>query len=221
MKVTSYRGGAAGNFAFTAENAARAKGFIARYPDGRQASAVLALLDLAQRQNDGWLSREAIEFVADALNMAPIRVHEAASFYSMFNLEPIGRHLVQVCRTTPCWLCGAADLTRVCCEKLGVDLGGTTADGLFTVVEVECLGACSNAPVIQIGDDYYEDLSPGRLSELLDDLTAGKEIPSGSQTGRRASMAAGGTTTLTELPPRPPSDPLRAINGAAGPEESA
>jgi NADH-quinone oxidoreductase subunit E len=218
MRVTSYREGVAGGFAFGAENQTRAKEIVARYPEGRQASAVLALLDLAQRQNDGWLSNEAIEYVANSLEMAPIRVYEVASFYSMFNLAPVGKHLVQVCRTTPCWLRGAAELTRSGCEKLGVELGENTKDGQFTVVEVECLGACANAPVVQIGDDYYEDLTPARLAEILDDLAAGKAVPGGSQTGRRSSMAEGGATTLTELPARAPSDPGGAL---AGPEESA
>ncbi len=223
MKGTSYQEGAAGDFAFTAENQARAKAVIARYPEGRQASAVIALLDLAQRQNGGWLSREVIDYVANTLEMAPIRVHEVASFYTMFNLAPVGRHLVQVCRTTPCWLRGAAELTRTCRDKLGVGLGENSEDGLFTVVEVECLGACANAPVVQIGDDNNEDLTPARLAEILDDLAAGKEAPGGSQTGRRSSMAEGGMTTLQDLPPRAPADPLRAVagGGATGPEGGA
>jgi NADH-quinone oxidoreductase subunit E len=221
MKVTSYHEGQAGDFAFTADNAARAKTLMTRYPEGRQASAVIALLDLAQRQNGGWLSREAIEYVANFLEMAPIRVHEVASFYSMLNTKPVGKHLVQVCRTTPCWLRGAAALTRTCRDKLGVGLGETSADGQFTLVEVECLGACANAPVVQIGDDFYEDLTPGRLAEILDDLEAGKEVPAGSQTGRLSSMAEAGMTTLEDLPPRAPADPTGALGGgaAAGPEE--
>lgn len=218
MKMTRYREGEPGDFAFTAEDQARARALVARYPEGRQASAVIALLDLAQRQSGGWLPREAIEYVANFLEMAPIRVYEVASFYSMFNLEPVGRHLVQVCRTTPCWLRGAAELTQSCCAKLGVGLGGTSADGAFTLVEVECLGACANAPMVQIGDDYYEDLTPERLGQILDDLKAGKEVPGGSRIGRQSSMPEGGLTTLTDLPARALSGP----NGApAAPGEGA
>ncbi len=213
MKVTSYRAGEAGDFAFTADNAKRAAAAVAHYPEGRQASAVMALLDLAQRQNDGWLSPEAIEYVANYLEMAPIRVHEVVSFYTMYYTKPVGKHLVQVCRTTPCWLRGAAGLTDSCRDKLGIGLGETTADGQFTLVEVECLGACANAPMVQIGDDYYEDLSPERLNALLDDLKAGREVAAGPQTGRQASMPEGGATTLTALPARAPADTGRAVPG--------
>jgi len=201
MKVTSYRR-TPGDFAFNAENRARAEKIIARYPPGRQASAVIALLDLGQRQNGGWVSPAVIEHVAEVLDMAPIRVYEVASFYTMFNTRPVGRHLVQVCRTTPCWLRGAADLTAACRKKLGIDLGQTTADGTFTLVEVECLGACANAPMVQINDDYYEDLTPERLCEILDALRAGKPVTPGSQTGRMASAPEGGPTTLSEVPVR-------------------
>lgn len=198
MKVTSHRAGQAGDFAFTPETMAKAEQAVARYPDGRKASAILALLDLAQRQNGGWLPREAIEYVANLLEIAPIRAHEVASFYSMFNLKPVGRHLIQVCRTTPCWLCGSDDITQACLDSLGIGLGETSADGQFTVVEVECLGACANAPMAQINDDYYEDLTPERIAEIVADLAAGKPVPSGSQTGRRGSCAAGGPTTLLD-----------------------
>ncbi len=226
MKMTRYQEGEPGDFAFTAEDQARARALVARYPEGRQASAVIALLDLAQRQSGGWLPRQAIDYVANFLEMAPIRVHEVASFYSMFNLEPVGRHLVQVCRTTPCWLRGAAELTESCCRKLGVGLGQTSADGEFTVVEVECLGACANAPMVQIGDDYYEDLTPERLGQILDDLMAGKEVPGGSRIGRQSSMPEGGLTTLKDLPARAPADPSGAPGGTptgapAAPEEGA
>ncbi len=217
MKMTSYRAGEAGSFTFTEDNAKRAAAAVAHYPEGRQASAVMALLDLAQRQNDGWLSPEVIEYVANYLEMAPIRVHEVASFYSMYYTKPVGKHLVQVCRTTPCWLRGAAGLTDTCRDKLGVGLGETTEDGQFTLVEVECLGACANAPVVQIGDDYYEDLSPERLSALLDALKAGREIAAGSQTGRQSSMPEGGAITLTELPARAPADIGRAVLGPGSP----
>ncbi len=217
MKVTSYHAGEAGDFDFTEDNAKRAAVAVGHYPEGRQASAVMALLDLAQRQNDGWLSPDAIEYVANYLEMAPIRVHEVASFYSMYNTKPIGKHLIQVCRTTPCWLRGAAGLTDTCRDKLGIGLGETTDDGQFTLIEVECLGACANAPMVQIGDDYFEDLSPERLIELLDDLKAGKDLAAGSQIGRQGSMPEGGLTTLTELPAREPADTGRAIAGPESP----
>ena len=211
MKVTSYRQNEAGDFAFDAETEAQAKTVVARYPEGRQASAVIPLLDLAQRQNGGWLSPAAIEFVANYLEMAPIRVYEVASFYTMFNLEPVGTYLVQVCRTTPCWLRGAAELTDHCRSKLGVELGGTSADGTYTLVEVECLGACANAPMVQINDDYYEDLTPDRLSEILDLLKAGQEVTPGPQIDRLGSMAEGGATTLKDLASRAPSNPTGAL----------
>ena len=184
-------------FAFTPENKKRAEEIIARYPEGRQASAVLPLLDLAQRQVGGWLPRAAMDYVADALAMAPIRVYEVATFYTMFNLKPVGRHLLQVCRTTPCWLRGADKLTEACQRKLGIGLKDTTLDGEFTLVEVECLGACVNAPVVQINDDVYEDLDPARLMTILDKLAAGEKPAWGSQTGRQASAPEGGPTTLT------------------------
>ena len=183
-------------FAFTAENRARADRYIARYPAGRLASAVLALLDLAQRQNDGWLSRAAMEHVAAVLEMPPIRVYEIGTFYSMFNLEPVGRHHIQVCRTTPCWLRGADDLTAACKKKLGIGLKERTADGLFSLVEVECLGACVNAPVVQINDDFYEDLDPARLEAVLDALARGQTPAIGSQIGRQGGAPVGGPLTL-------------------------
>jgi len=198
MRATSHRAGEAGDFAFTPETMEKAKQVMARYPEGRQASATIALLDLAQRQNGGWLPGEAIEYVANLLKIAPIRAHEVASFYTMFNLKPVGKHFIQVCRTTPCWLRGSDDITRACLDTLGIGLGGTTDDGEFTVVEVECLGACANAPMVQINDDYYEDLTPERMAEMIGDFKAGKPVPSGSQTGRQGSCAAGGPTTLLD-----------------------
>ena len=199
MKTTSYRAGETKGFAFTEQNEARAKTIVARYPEGRQASAVIALLDLAQRQNGGWLSPEAIDYVANYLDMAPIRAFEVASFYTMFNLKPVGKHLIQVCRTTPCWLRGSDDLTKTCRDKLVVGLKENTSDGLFTVIEVECLGACANAPMVQINDEYYEDLTPERMAEIIDDLKAGKDVPVGPQTGRQGSAPEGGPQTLLEV----------------------
>lgn len=184
------------NFAFTPENLERAKRQIAKYPPGRQSSAVLALLDLAQRQNGGWLPRAAMDHVAGVLDMAPIRVYEVATFYTMFNLKPVGQYHLQVCRTTPCWLRGADDLTETCKRKLGIGLKGRTADGKFSLIEVECLGACVNAPVVQINDDFYEDLDPQKLEALLDALARGKKPPIGSQIGRQGSAPAGGPQVL-------------------------
>ncbi|MGD9535751.1 MAG: NADH-quinone oxidoreductase subunit NuoE [Alphaproteobacteria bacterium] len=192
-------GGAA--FAFSPENKARVEAIIAKYPEGRQASAVLPLLDLAQRQNGGWLPRAAMDHVASVLSMAPIKVYEVATFYTMFNLKPVGRHLVQLCRTTPCWLRGSEDLRYVAQQELGIGLNQTTADGLFTLVEVECLGACVNAPMVQINDDFYEDLTADSFRELLRALRRGETVKTGSQTGRRGSCPAAGPTTLKEIEP--------------------
>lgn len=191
------------SFAFTPENRARVDKIIARYPQGRQPSAVLPLLDLAQRQAGGWLPRAAMDHVADILNMAPIRVYEVATFYTMFNLKPVGKYLLQVCRTTPCWLRGADNMTETCKKKLGIGLKETTPDGLFTLVEVECLGACVNAPVVQVNDDFYEDLDETKLNYLLDDLKAGKKPKHGPQIDRLNSAPVGGATTLTEFGMKP------------------
>jgi NADH-quinone oxidoreductase E subunit len=185
------------SFEFTPENLERAKAHIAKYPDGRQASAVLALLDLAQRQCGGWLPRAAMDRVAQTLGMAPIRVYEVASFYTMLNLRPVGRWLLQACTTTPCWLRGSDAVVGACERKLGIGLGGTTADGLFTLIEVECLGACVNAPVLQVNDDFYEDLDGPATEALLDALRDGQPPPPGSAIGRRGSEPVTGRTTLT------------------------
>ena len=185
-------------FAFTADNMARAKQIIAKYPAGRQASALIPLLDIAQRQHDNWLPRAAMDYVAGLLEMPPIRVYEVATFYTMFNLAPVGRHFIQVCRTTPCWLRGSDGITKTCRDKLGIELGETTPDDKFTLKEVECLGACVNAPMVQINDDYYEDLTPESMARLIDDLAAGRKPSVGSQSGRQGSCAQGGATTLKE-----------------------
>jgi len=189
------------SFAFTKESLARLKAVIARYPEGRQASAVLAALDIAQGQQGGWLPRAAMDHVAEVLGMPRIRVYEVATFYNMFNLAPVGRHHVQVCTTTPCWLRGSDGVVGTCQKVLGVRLGETTPDGMFTVSEVECLGACVNAPMMRIGDHYYEDLDPESTERILMALKAGKEAPPGPQGKRRSSEPASGLTTLTEVPP--------------------
>jgi NADH-quinone oxidoreductase E subunit len=187
------------SFAFSEANLAEAKKHIAKYPAGRQASAVMPLLWLAQYQ-EGWVSRAAMDVIAGMLEMAPIRVYEVATFYTMYNLKPVGKHLVQICRTTPCWLRGSDALTETCKKKLGVELGGTSADGKFTIMEVECLGACVNAPMVQINDDFYEDLTPETLGKILDELAAGKQPKIGPQIDRINSAPVGGPTTLKEVP---------------------
>jgi NADH-quinone oxidoreductase E subunit len=186
------------NFAFSADNLAAAKAFIAKYPDGYQASAVLPLLDLAQRQNSGWLPQAALECVADFLDMPPIRVYEVATFYTMLNLAPVGRHHVQVCTNISCWLRGADAIVEACRNTLGVGLGETTQDGLFTLSEVECLGACVNAPMLQINDDYYEDLDAGSTQVILGTLKDGGTPESGSQIGRKGCEPLGGLTSLAD-----------------------
>jgi NADH-quinone oxidoreductase E subunit len=175
------------SFVFSAEVEKEAQRFIKKYPENHKRSAVLPLLDLAQRQAGGWLPRAAIEHVAIILEMPVIRVYEVASFYTMFNLAPVGKHLVQLCRTTPCWLRGSDNIRQACERHLGIGLGETTADDKFTLVEVECLGACVNAPVVQINDDYFEDLTAETVTKLLDDLSDGKPVVVGSQTGRKCS----------------------------------
>lgn len=179
------------NFEFTAENKNEIEKIIRKYPAGRQTSAVLPLLDLAQRQSDGWLPPAAIEGVAKILNMPPMRVYEVASFYSMFNLKPVGKFHIQVCRTTPCWLRGADELTQACQKKIGISKGQTSKDGHFSLMEVECLGACANAPVVQINDDLYEDLTPELLMKVLDQLAVGQKPKIGSQIGRQGSAPLG------------------------------
>jgi NADH-quinone oxidoreductase E subunit len=187
------------HFAFTPENLEKAKAYIAKYPSGRQASAVLPLLDLAQRQHDNWLPRAAMDHVAALLSMAPIRVYEVATFYTMFNLRPVGKHFFQICTTTPCWLRGSDDVVAACKRKLGIEIGESTADGLFTLREVECLGACVNAPIIQVNDDFYEDLDGASTEALIDALTRGEKPPMGSVRHRQTSAPEGGATTLREL----------------------
>jgi NADH-quinone oxidoreductase E subunit len=176
-------------FAFTPENLAKAQELIAQYPPGRQASAVIGVLDIAQRQ-ESWLPRVAMNEVAKLLDMAPIRVYEIATFYTMFQLKPRGKHLLQVCTTTPCWLRGSEAVMRVCQEA---------ADGeAFSVQEVECLGACVNAPVVQINDDFYEDLDEASMRKVLDAFRRGEAPTPGPQIDRQTSAPVGGLTTLKD-----------------------
>jgi len=188
------------SFTFDAVSLERARTIVGRYPEGRQASAVIPLLDLAQRQNSGWLSQAAIEYVADYLGMPRMRAMEVATFYSMFIRRPVGDHLLQLCRTTPCWLRGADGIRDAVLAEAGCALNETSADGKFTVIEVECLGACCNAPMIQIGEHFYEDLTPERTREIIAALRCGEAPKQGSQTGRQSSEPSGGLTTLTSTP---------------------
>ena len=194
-------------FAWTAANAAKAKAIIARYPEGRQASAVIPLLDLAQRQvgaeteTQGWLPIPVQEYVGRELGMAPVRVLEVTTFYTMFNLAPVGKYHVQVCGTTPCLLRGSDDVLEAC-YKRGLKKGETTADGLFTLTEVECLGACANAPMVQINDDNFEDLTEASVGAILDALAAGQSPKPGPQIDRQTSCAEGGPTNLKKMAER-------------------
>ena len=183
------------SFAFSKENLSAAEEIITRYPEGRQGSAIMPLLDLAQRQF-GWLPRAAITYVADMLDVPHIRAYEVATFYTMYNLEPVGEHLVLVCTTTPCWLRGSSDVVTACEKHLGIKVGETTADGKFTLREAECLGACVNAPLMQVGDEYYEDLDPASAVLVLDELRAGRSPKPGPQISRQTSAPASGLTTL-------------------------
>ncbi|AHE56368.1 complex I 24 kDa subunit family protein [Sphingomonas sanxanigenens] len=193
-----------GAFQWTPENAEQAKTVIARYPEGRQASALMPLLDLAQRQvgaetnTQGWLPVPVIEFVAAQLGMPYIRAFEVVTFYTMYNMAPVGRYHVQVCGTTPCMLRGSDDVMSAC-KNRGLAKGKTTPDGLFTLTEVECLGACTNAPMVQINDDNFEDLDYDSMTAILDALAAGGSPKAGPQNGRQTSCPEGGPTTLTEM----------------------
>ena len=180
---------------------------IARYPQGKQRSATMPLLDLAQRQvvedganaappYGGWIPRAAMDEIGRILDLPPIKVYEVATFYSMYNVAPVGKYLLQLCTTTPCMLCGSGNIMQACEEHLGIHAGEHTPDGLFTLIEVECLGACVNAPMMQVNDDYYEDLTPENTKTLLNDLAAGRAPTVGSLKGRKGSMSIDGTTTL-------------------------
>ena len=185
-----------GSFEFSEENKRLAESVIAKYPKGSQQSAVLPLLHLAQKQHGGWLPRAALDHVADMLALARIRVYEVASFYDMYNTQPVGRTQVRVCTTTPCWLCGSDDIVRACKDALGVGVGETTPDGRFFLREFECLGACANAPMMWIDDDFYEDLDYAKARAIIEALQRGERPRPGPQSGRKASMPAGGKTTL-------------------------
>ena len=186
------------DFAFTKENISWAKEQIANYPKGRQASAIIPLLWQAQKQSGGWLPEPAIRYVAEFLDMPHMRAMEVATFYTMFNLEPVGEHFVQLCGTTPCWLRGADNLKDVCRKIIG-EQNTVTEDGKLSWLEVECLGACVNAPMVQINDDFYEDLTPEWFEKILLDFKRGDTVIPGPQTSRQASEPEGGRTVLKNI----------------------
>lgn len=186
-------------FEFAPETLKRIESIVAIYPEGHRAAAVIPVLDLAQRQH-GWLPISAMNKVAEVLDMAPMRVYEVATFYTMFNRSPVGKYLIQVCTTTPCMLCDSDGILETISSELGIRVGETTPDGLFTLNEVECLGACVNAPMVQINDNYYEDLKPSDIVEIIKDLKAGRSPRPGPRSGRYSCEPSGGLTSLTSPP---------------------
>jgi NADH-quinone oxidoreductase subunit E len=193
------------SFSFDSDSNAKIEKIIAKYPAGKQASAVLPLLDLAQRQmgrdtGSAWVPRVAMDEIARVLSMPPIRVYEVATFYLMFNTEPVGKYHLQLCTTTPCWLRGSDDVVAACRKATGIKgWKETSEDGLFTMTEVECVGACVNAPILQVNDDFYEDMDAERTLALIEALRRGEKPPVGSTIGRKTSAPDGGPTTLTSL----------------------
>ena len=175
------------NFVFTKDNIKIINKILLKYPEGKKASALLPLLDLAQRQHDNWLPKAAMSEIASMLDLPMIKVMEVATFYTMYNLYPVGKNLLQVCTTTPCWLRGSDDIVSVCKNKLGINFGETTKDNKFTLLEVECLGACSNAPMVQINDDFYEDLDKESIKNIIEDLKKDKQPKIGPQSNRKGS----------------------------------
>ena len=196
------------HFAFSKANKAEIKRIIAKYPKGRQASAVMPLLDLAQRQHENWIPMKAIELIATTLDMAEIRVLEVATFYTMFNLKPVGKYFLQACTTTPCWLRGSDEMMRAIKDRYQISSGQTSACGRFSLLEVECLGACVNAPILQVNDDFYEDLDYQSTGELLDSLEVDAPLAVGSVLGRSGSESTTGATTLAA------GKPSKAATGA-------
>jgi len=190
-------------FDFTVSNWTTATQILSKYPEGYKQSAVMPLLDLAQRQCGGWLPLAAMNKVSKVLNIPPLAVYEVATFYTMYNRSPIGKYFVQVCGTTPCELRGSLDIIKTCENYLKIHKGETTEDNLFTLIEVECLGACVHAPMMQINDDYYEDLTEESAVKVLEDLAKGKQPKTNSQIGRIVAEPIGGKTTLLETPMGP------------------
>lgn len=196
-------------FVFTEENKARSDAILSIYPDGHKRAAVIPLLDLAQRQNGGWLPISAMHHVAEVIGMPRMRVYEVATFYTMFMRNPTGKHHIQVCTTTPCWLRGSDEILEACKKNIGIGVGEMSSDKMFTISEVECLGACVNAPMVQINDDYYEDLTVKDMNEILDELKAGKKPAAGPRSGRYAAEPFGEPTSLS-APPTGPGFGIRA-----------
>jgi NADH-quinone oxidoreductase subunit E len=191
-------------FAFSPETLRHAQELLAKYPAERKRSAVIPLLWIVQKQHDNWLPLIAIKAVADFLGMPEIRVFEVVTFYTMFNLSPVGKYFVQVCGTTPCMLAGSDEIIKVCKSKIAHDENHVSKDGNFSWLEVECLGACANAPMVQINDDYFEDLTADNFTAILDNLSAGKSVKAGPQNGRFASEPLGGATCLSEFTSKNP-----------------
>ncbi|XP_017266650.1 NADH dehydrogenase [ubiquinone] flavoprotein 2, mitochondrial [Kryptolebias marmoratus] len=189
-------------FEFTEENKKRIQTILSMYPEGHKQAATIPVLDLAQRQH-GWLPIAAMNKVAEVLGVAPMRVYEVATFYTMFQRQPVGKYFIQVCTTTPCMLCNSDSVLEAIQNKLGIKVGESTADNMFTLIEVECLGACVNAPMVQINDNYYEDLTPKDIEDIIDELKAGRVPPPGPRSGRFSCEPAGGLTSLTGPPTGP------------------
>lgn len=189
-------------FEFTPENLEWTKTQLAKYPENRKESCVMPFLHRAQKQNNGWVSIPIIEYIAEFLDMPYIRVHEVATFYTMYNLKPTGKHVIEVCTTTPCWLRGSDDVVKACKEELGIGFGETTSDGEFTLLEVECAGACVNAPVIAYAEEYYEDLSEDTTRAFIKAIKNGQTPKSGPQNGRFKSCPLGGPTSLQDMAPK-------------------
>ena len=196
------------SFAF--KDAGKVQEIINRYPAGRQQSAAMPLLDLAQRQvgeegakatppYGGWIPRAAMDEIARIIGVAPMRIYEVATFYSMYNLAPVGKYLLQMCTTTPCWLCGSGKIVEACEKNLGIHAGESTKDGMFTMMEVECLGAGANAPMIQVNDDFYEDLTPETMVSLLENLKKDVVSAPGPQNNRQKAAPVTGATTLKKV----------------------
>lgn len=204
------------SFEFTEENWAKCVEVLNKYPPQYKNSATAPLLDIAQRQCGGWLPLAAMNKVATVVEVAPMDVYEVASFYTMFNLAPIGKHFVQLCGTTPCHAMRAPEIMEALKKRLGVENGGTTADGKFTLLEVECLGACVNAPMMQIDDDFYEDLTPESAIKVIDELAAGRKPAFGPQNGKRKyAEPYGGKTSLKETPTGPHAPYLEKLDADA------
>lgn len=190
-------------FAFTKANEKKIKDIIAKYPKGKQKSAIMPLLDLVQRQmaetskkTGGWIPRVAMDEIARILDVTPMKVYEVATFYTMYNLRPVGKYNIQCCTTTPCWLRGSADIVKTAEKELGIKMGQTTDDMKFTLTEVECMGACVNAPMVQINDDYFEDLTPEVMQSLIAGMRKNNLPEKGPQNGRCNAMSIDGPTTL-------------------------